>query len=126
MRFKWEAQRLAEYMRDARIERGLSLRELGRAAGVDFTWIGHLEKGDYEVPDPRHLAALAYTLGLNISDIFIEAGYPAQPALPSVRPYLRAKFDLPDEAAAEVERHIKDITARLARDEEEEEEEEEI
>jgi transcriptional regulator with XRE-family HTH domain len=116
MRYKWEARQLGEYVRSVRTERGLSLRALGEAAEVDFTWIGHLERGDFEIPDPRNLARLAWALGLNIADVFMEAGYPAAPALPSVRPYLRAKYDMPDEAAAEVERHINDITARLARE----------
>lgn len=115
MQFKWEAQRLAEYLRSARTERGWSLRQLGAQADVDYTWIGHLEKGDFEVPDPRNLARVAYALGLNIADIYMEAGYPAQPALPSVRPYLRAKYGMPEEAAAEVERYINIINAREQR-----------
>jgi len=114
MDYRWEAQQLGTYVRDARTARELSLRGLAALARVHFSWIAQLERGKIESPDPRNLAQVAWALGLSIGDLFMEAGYPAAPALPSVRPYLRAKYHLPDEAAAEVERHINEIKARLA------------
>jgi len=115
MAYQWQAQQLGEYLRNARTERGLSLRALAATADVDFGWLGKLERGEFDAPDPRHLSRIAWALGLNIADIYMEAGYPAVPALPSVRPYLRAKYDMPDDAAALIERHINEVIAQVRR-----------
>ena len=61
-----------------------------------------LERGEYESPDPRRLVQLAEALGVDVSDLFAEAGLMTWRALPSLQPYLGARYDLPDPAIREV------------------------
>lgn len=124
MAYEWQAQRLGDFIRAERQKRGLSLRQLGTAAKVPFTWISQVENGGIESPDPENLGRIALEMEINLADLFIEAGYPAAApaALPSVRPYLRTKYGMPDAAAAEVERYINIINARDKRRKEGEDE----
>jgi transcriptional regulator with XRE-family HTH domain len=82
---------------------GWSIRRLGSTAGVDPTYISRLERGAYVSPDPRALARLAAALGLDSLELFVAAGYRSSTALPSLAPYLRAKYDLAPEAIHQLE-----------------------
>jgi transcriptional regulator with XRE-family HTH domain len=103
-----ETNNLGEHIKDARIERGLSLRQLASEAEVDYSWLSKVERGIYAAPDPRYLDRLAQVLKLETADLFAMAGYGVNRGLPAFAPYLRAKYDLPTEAvdqlAAEFER----------------------
>lgn len=103
-----EKNDLGDYIKDARINRGLSLRQLASEAEVDYSWLSKVERGVYAAPDPRYLDRLAEVLELATADLFAMAGYGVNRGLPGFAPYLRAKYDLPNEAveqlAAEFER----------------------
>jgi transcriptional regulator with XRE-family HTH domain len=82
----------------------LSIREAERRSGLDGTYWRKLEDGQYESPSPKSLLAIAETLGLPIEDLYALVGYAVPKRLPAFTPYLRAKFDLPPEAVADLER----------------------
>ena len=85
---------------------GLSLSEVARRAGIDKSSLSLLERG-LSRPKPETIRALADVLGASASDLFDAADYLRANELPSLRPYMRAKYhDLPDEAVAEVEAFI--------------------
>jgi transcriptional regulator with XRE-family HTH domain len=88
---------LGAYVQKLRLETGLSIRGLARAADVDATGISRMEKGD-EIPTPHTLASLARVLEVDVSDLLILAGYPVTTELPAFQPYLRARYDLSPEA----------------------------
>lgn len=67
-------QDLRTWLKEARLQKGLSLRELGRLAGVDFSLIGKIEKGRRYIDivefvnyckilgiDPHHGISIVYT-----------------------------------------------------------------
>jgi transcriptional regulator with XRE-family HTH domain len=80
----------------------LSLRTLAERAEVDPTWIWRLERGEYASPDPRLLVRLADAFGIDVTDLFAEAGFATSGALPSLQPYLRTRYNLPEPAVREV------------------------
>src|SRR4051794_9607689 len=90
------ANELGTYVHQLRLKHGLSLRVLAAQAAVDFSWLAKLERGSYSTPDPRSLSRLARALGIEVEDLYLEAGYTDAHHLPGLAPYLRAKYDLPD------------------------------
>ncbi|MFL6139621.1 MAG: helix-turn-helix domain-containing protein [Frankiaceae bacterium] len=109
------SQLLATRIRQLRTAAGLSVRALAVAAGVDFSWIARLERGEYRSPDPRCLARLARALGVEPAELYSTAGY--DDGLPGFAPYLRAKYELPDEAVRQLEGFFELINERYQRQE---------
>jgi transcriptional regulator with XRE-family HTH domain len=99
-------QALGQHIKQLRTSQGLSLREAGRRAGVDPTWWGRLEDGLYVSPDPRGISKVARALGVDAEELFVVAGLSTGHGLPSFTPYLRAKYDLPPHAVAQLEAHF--------------------
>src|SRR5258706_11730317 len=98
---------LGDTVRRVRRAAGLSLRACASAAAVDTTWLSRLERGDYTSPDPRHLQQVARALDIDVTDLYVAAGYQSAKSLPTLVPYLRAKYgDLPADAVADLERHF--------------------
>jgi transcriptional regulator with XRE-family HTH domain len=98
------AQDLARLLRDARLQLGISARELARQSGVTVSTISRLENGDIPQPRTDKLRPLADTLKLELADLYAAIGYEQPTALPSFTPYLRSKYaDLPDTAKRELE-----------------------
>lgn len=103
-----ESTNLGEYIKSARIEHGWSLRQLASEAEVDYSWLSKVERGIYGAPDPRYLDRLAEVLKLATADLFAMAGYESR-GLPQFAPYLRAKYDLPDDAIDQLEAEFQRI-----------------
>jgi transcriptional regulator with XRE-family HTH domain len=97
---------LGDHIHRLRAERGLGLREAARAAGVDPTWLSRLEQGVYVSPDPRSIVKVARGLGVDVEELYVVAGLSDGHGLPGFAPYLRAKYDLPDEAVRQLESHF--------------------
>ncbi len=77
---------LAEWLRDLRRRRGLSLREVERATGnaVSNVYLSQLETGRRADPNPRVLVALAKAYGVPTALLFEKAGYVEEPAAGAV------------------------------------------
>jgi transcriptional regulator with XRE-family HTH domain len=99
-------QTLGEYIRDRRVSRGLSLGDAAEVSGLHLSYWSKLEDGQYEAPAPKHLMAIARALNVDFEDLYGLAGYESPERLPSFRPYLRAKYELPPEAVADLERYF--------------------
>ncbi len=99
-------QALGQHIKQLRTSQGLSLREAGRRAGVDPTWWGRLEDGLYISPDPRGISKVARALEVDAEEFYVVAGLSTGRGLPSFTPYLRAKYDLPPHAVAQLEAHF--------------------
>lgn len=110
---------LGTYVREVRTERGFSLRGLAAAAGVDAAWLSRLEHGMYSSPDPRHLHQLARVLEIEVSDLYLAAGYQGGEGLPGFTPYLRAKYDLPEEAIRQLEDYFDFLHQRYEQEQKE-------
>ena len=99
-------QSLAEYVRTRRESRKLDYYQAAEQSGLDHTFWRKLEVGAYESPSPKSLEAIATTLRVPIEDLYALAGYDLPARLPSFRPYLRARYHLPHEAVADLERYF--------------------
>jgi transcriptional regulator with XRE-family HTH domain len=85
---------------------GLSLSDAAEASDLDPSYWNKLENGHYSSPAPKHLSTIAGVLGVAVEDLYGLAGYDIPKRLPSFQPYLRAKYDLPPEAIADLERYF--------------------
>ena len=64
----------ASLVRQARLRRGQSQRQLSRALGMSDGYVGHLESGRFR-PNVPTLKALADVLGFGYGRLAVEAGY---------------------------------------------------
>ena len=76
---------LASFVRETRLTKGLTQRQLSRALGMSEGYVGHLESGRFR-PTIEALKALSSALGLLYGQLALEAGY-----------ITRAEFDSPIE-----------------------------
>ncbi len=101
------ASRLAELLRTAREQLGLSVREVAKRSGVVNSNIVRLEQGAIPNPRPETLKAIADVLDLDLADVFASIGYVQPKGLPSFTPYLRSKYgDMPESAVQELQRYF--------------------
>ncbi len=98
--------RLGEVTRDARTTLGLSLRQLAEAVNVHHSFLARLESGDYHTAKPAFLQRLSRVLELDERDLFSLAGLDAPEGLPAFTPYLRAKYEMSDEAARALQEYF--------------------
>jgi transcriptional regulator with XRE-family HTH domain len=106
---------LGEFIRKTRQDKGLGLRPLAKLAGLDWSYIGRLEKGEIGTPDPVKLQKLARALEVDVEDFYALAGYFMPEGLPELAPYLRAKYDLPEAATEDVRRYVQRLKRRYER-----------
>jgi len=99
-------QTLGEYIRDRRVSRGVSLGDAASLSRLHLSYWSKLEDGQYQAPAPKHLMAIARALNVDFEDLYGLAGYESPERLPTFRPYLRAKYELPPEAVADLERYF--------------------
>jgi transcriptional regulator with XRE-family HTH domain len=99
-------QSLGEYIRARRLARDLSLSDAAELSGLHFSYWSKLENGRYASPSPKHLKVIAKALEVSFEDLYGLAGYDVPERLPTFKPYLRAKYELPPQAVAELERYF--------------------
>ena len=102
--------RLSYLLRSRRLELGQRLEDVAFRAGVDVAGLSRAENGK-KIPAPETLAALAGALELPIADLYEAAGYPLTEELPTLRPYLRRAYNVPEEAVQEIEHYLERIAA---------------
>lgn len=103
---------LGKAMREAREAKGISQRQLGKLSGVDYSSISRMERGEFASPDPVKLQKLARLLDVDLEEFYALAGYLMPEGLPELVPYMRAKYDLPGEAAEELQRYFARLQKR--------------
>ncbi|MGI8761963.1 MAG: helix-turn-helix domain-containing protein [Jatrophihabitantaceae bacterium] len=107
---------LAAILQKRREQLGLSAREVARRAGIDVGAVIRLENATKQQPRLETLKALGEVLGIPTADLYVAVDALPAGELPSLRPYMRAKYrDLPDEALAEVESFIDQLGRRHSR-----------
>lgn len=86
------ATQLGQFLKAHREACGLSGRRLAAAAGMDQATLLRFETGHIGAPRPDKLSRIAQVLGVSSADVFALAGYTAPRDLPTLRPYLTAKY----------------------------------
>lgn len=104
--------RLAKFLRSRREALGLSARVVAQQAGVDKATITRLELGQISHPRSENVKAIAQVLRVPVSDLFAVAGWMPKGELPTLRPYLRTKYNLSAAEAKEIETDF----ARIAKE----------
>lgn len=108
---------LAELLRSARQQAGLSSREVAKRAGVNVSVVLRLQDGSVASPRPDTVKAVAEVLDIDLSDAYAAAGYVPPSGLPSFSPYLRSKYaDLPPAAQRELEQSFGHIAKKYGYD----------
>ena len=95
---------LAQVVRTARQAAGFSFERLSKRTGVHKAVLVDIEQHRSRRPRADFLVAIAEALELDVRQLYRLAGYPDLADLPDWPVYLRAKYDLPDEAL----RHLRD------------------
>jgi transcriptional regulator with XRE-family HTH domain len=103
-------QTLGATLRAARLEAGLSIRQLARAADINHSYLVKLETDQSDNPSAAHLQRLADVLELDASDLLTFIGVEPSSTLPSPRVYLRRKFGLSEAEATRLSRLIDEYT----------------
>ncbi|BDT94163.1 hypothetical protein IFM12275_41390 [Nocardia sputorum] len=104
--------RLGQFLKSRREALGLSARVVAQQADIDKATITRLELGQITHPRSENIKAIAQVLRVPVSDLFAVAGWMPKEELPSLRPYLRTKYNLTAEEAKEIEEDF----ARIARE----------
>jgi transcriptional regulator with XRE-family HTH domain len=111
------AKLVAKLLKQRRQQLGLSAHEVARRSGVNVATISRIEHA--EIPSPRadSLTAIAKVLELPATDLFVSADWIPDNQLPTVKPYLRAKYsNLPPDVLAELEASIARVVERYGYD----------
>jgi transcriptional regulator with XRE-family HTH domain len=108
-----QAQKLGQFLSARRTALGLSMRELARHIGNSMSTISVIEAGTNLNPMPDTLKAIARALDVPVSDVYVAADLLPAGELPTLKPYLRAKYhDLDESAIAELERYADQLAKR--------------
>lgn len=99
-------QSLGDFVRSRRSSMDMSLAGAAALSDLDPSYWNKLENGHYRHPAPQHLHTIARVLEVPVEDLYALAGYAIPQRLPSFQPYLRAKYNLPPQAIAELERYF--------------------
>lgn len=98
-----EAIRLATRIRRAREQRGLSAAEVARRAGINVGTVTRIELAQIAKPQADSLIAIAAVLDIPVADLFTLAAWIPAHELPTLMPYMRAKYaSLPEGAYREI------------------------
>jgi transcriptional regulator with XRE-family HTH domain len=103
---------LTKVLRERRESLGLSANEVGRRVGMSATTYWRIEDGQIASPKAETLQAIGEVLGISAGDLFASAGWISNKELPTLRPYLRTKYDLPPEGMGEIEAQFDEIVRK--------------
>jgi len=103
---------LGAFLREARTEAGISIRELAARARMHNSYLVKLETGQYANPSAEILQRLADALGIDPNELLRFIGVKEASTLPPLRGYFRRKLGVnADEAevlARLIENHRKE------------------
>jgi len=102
-----QSRQLGQLLKARREECELSTHRLAREAEMDQATIVRLEAGSIVAPRPDKLSRVAQALGISGANVFALAGYTVPMDLPTLRPYLQAKYrGLLDEDLDKIETYV--------------------
>jgi transcriptional regulator with XRE-family HTH domain len=93
-----DAGSLASYLKQAREDAGLSLRDLAARSGVSFAHIRRIEQGENK-PAFEILQKITAALSLDLDEVLSAVGVKMTRTLPEPRVYFRRKFGVSEDDA---------------------------
>ena len=100
---------LPRMLRARRKQLDISIPRVATRANMADSSYRRIETGEVAVPSPERLSAIAKALDLPASDLFVAAGWLSQRDMPTLRPYMRTKYNLTAEAAAAIDAEFNEI-----------------
>jgi transcriptional regulator with XRE-family HTH domain len=100
---------LGAHIRQAREAAGLSVRQVAELVGTAHSQLVKIENGYRESPPAELLQRIANALEIDATDLLGFIGVTLPKGLPSVEPYLRAKYKLKGEALQEATEQLQRI-----------------
>jgi transcriptional regulator with XRE-family HTH domain len=100
---------LGAHIRQAREAAGLTLRQLAEVVGTSHSNLVKIENGQRENPPAELLQSIADALEIGATDLLGFVGVTRPKGLPSVAPYLRAKYKLHGTALEEATEQLQRI-----------------
>src|SRR4051794_4940554 len=97
---------LGAFVRDGRESRGLTYFDAAEMSDLDHTYWRKLEAGLYATPNPKTLERVAAVIQCPVETLYELSGYKLSEELPTLKPYLRAKYNLPPDAVAQLESYF--------------------
>jgi transcriptional regulator with XRE-family HTH domain len=94
---------LGERIKELRIGRGWSLRQLARQSGISHTHVAQIERGEVKEPSVLKVVAIATTFGVSVESLIVG---PTEAERPPVQPEIaidRVRADLLALAALDAE-----------------------
>ncbi len=107
-----QAKQLADLLNAKQAATGLSGAEVARRAGVDAGTVSRIERGQIPNPTAKTLLSLGEVLGIPESELFAVAPWATPQELPTIRPYLRTKYHMPESAMQEIEAQFDTIARK--------------
>ncbi|WP_068626995.1 MULTISPECIES: helix-turn-helix domain-containing protein [Tsukamurella] len=96
-------------LRTRRKQIGMSIPRLASLTGMAHSSYRRIESGEVTAPSPERLTAIAGALDMPASDLFVAAGWLSPRDMPTLRPYMRTKYNLTAEAAAAIDAEFNEI-----------------
>lgn len=110
------SQQLGNLVKQYRQRKGWSQRMAADRMGYHHSYLARIESGAYASPAPKQLKAIARVLGAPIEDLYALAGYQVPERLPALAPYLRVKYDLPEQAVGQLQDYFELLSAKYGSD----------
>jgi cytoskeletal protein RodZ len=104
------AKTFGSVLKSKREALGLSVRGLAQAVDLAPSSISRLEDDNFKASEDT-VRRIAKALGANVDELLALS----HGDLPRFAPYLRAKYDLSDEAVAELEAHFAEVSRKSAK-----------
>lgn len=111
-----EPTTLAEYLRAAREQAGISQRQLASRVGMHNSYLARLENGENTNPAADVLQKIADIPEISSTDLFAFIGIKPPDGLPDLAPYLRAKYHMDEQAIRELTEHMGRLTQEAKTD----------
>jgi transcriptional regulator with XRE-family HTH domain len=105
-----EPSTLAEYLKSAREQAGMSQRQLASRVGIHHSYLARLEQGENDSPSAELLQTIADVLEISSTDLLAFVGVKPPEGLPELAPYLRAKYRMDETAIQELAKHMRRLT----------------
>ena len=106
---------LAECLRTAREQAGISQRQLASRVGIHNSYLARLESGETANPAAELLQRIADVLEISSTDLLVFIGVKPSEGLPELAPYLRAKYQLDEAAVRELAAHMRRLAEKQER-----------
>ncbi|WP_181873882.1 helix-turn-helix domain-containing protein [Tsukamurella tyrosinosolvens] len=100
---------LSSTLHTRRKQIGMSIPRLASLTGMADSSYRRIESGEVTAPSPERLTAIATALDMPASDLFVAAGWLSPRDMPTLRPYMRTKYNLTAEAAAAIDAEFNEI-----------------